>query len=248
MTLREDILSSLSFFSIIPMKKQHYSEKALNFMFVPFMLSGLISALVSYLILPFMPVFMVAILSLFFIILIHGAQNADGLMDFGDGLMKRGSSQERLKAMKDTSTGTGAIIGVFFTYLLTVGALYYDIAHSGVVTIFYGQLLAIIFMANLFFRNSTIGEGFAYYFKQASGKIPFLVVNLILPLFLSIFLFPQFILVTALCIFFSLVMRFYVGKIFKGVNGDILGASGEIGRMLSLILIMVPSLLINFHF
>ena len=248
MTLREDILSSLSFFSIIPLKKEHYSENALNFMFVPFMLSGLISAFIAYLILPFLPIFMVAILSLFIIILIHGAQNADGLMDFGDGIMKRGSWQERLKAMKDTSTGTGAIISVLFTYLLTIGALYYDIGQLGVLTIFYGQLMAIIFMANLFFRNSTIGEGFASYFKKVSGGSTFIVLNLIFPLFLSIYLFPQFNLVTVLCILFSLGMRVYVGKIFKGVNGDILGASGEIGRMFSLILIMVPVLLINFHF
>ncbi len=247
MSFKEDVLSSISFFSIIPLKGEHYSKNAINFMFLPYILSGIISALLSYYLSFYLPEFIVATLALGIIILFHGAQNADALMDFGDGVMKRGTGEERLKVMKDTNTGTGAVVMLFFTYLLTIGALFYDAKAYGVLSIVYGQLVLTLFMSTMLYRNTTLGEGFASYFKKNTDSITFIILNWILPLGITITVFPQFLFVTSLCIIAAGFLRLYVKHVFRGVNGDITGASGEIGRMLSLLLIMVPVLIINIH-
>ena len=43
---------------------------------------------------------------------ITGIHHNDGLADFADGLMTRGSKEKKLKAMKDLSTGTPGIVSI----------------------------------------------------------------------------------------------------------------------------------------
>ena len=44
--------------------------------------------------------------------LITGIHHADGLADFADGLMVKGTKKKKFQAMKDLSTGSAGIVGV----------------------------------------------------------------------------------------------------------------------------------------
>ena len=44
--------------------------------------------------------------------IVTGIHHADGLADFADGLMVKGSKERKLEAMKDLSTGSAGIVGI----------------------------------------------------------------------------------------------------------------------------------------
>ena len=52
---------------------------------------------------------LVSLLVVTSIAIITGIHHADGLADFADGLMVKGSKEKKLKAMKDVSTGSAGI-------------------------------------------------------------------------------------------------------------------------------------------
>ena len=46
------------------------------------------------------------------IVIITGIHHADGLADFADGLMVKGSKEKKLNAMKDLSTGSAGVVAI----------------------------------------------------------------------------------------------------------------------------------------
>ena len=55
---------------------------------------------------------LVSLLVVASIAIVTGIHHADGLADFADGLMVKGSKDRKLKAMKDLSTGSAGIVGI----------------------------------------------------------------------------------------------------------------------------------------
>ena len=103
--------ASISFFTIIPAGNAEFIPEALYFLWLPYLLSGLVSFIVLYEIEGFVSKFILAIIALSIIGIIHGAQNLDALLDLGDGLMKRAETEKRLMVMKDPSVGAGKVRG-----------------------------------------------------------------------------------------------------------------------------------------
>ena len=244
--LKEDIFSAFSFFTIIPISGEHFSERAINFMFLPYILVGLIltgflfstDGQIGHLLL--------AALSLLFIVIFHGGQNVDSLLDFGDGLMKRGTSEERLKAMKDLRTGAGGVIIFFFVYLITIITLSIEIKIYLIFVLLYGQIMSVEFMAVGLYKSKPLGEGFVYYFRKQISGVPFLVLNVIFPAALSFVVFPEYAIQTIMLILIAFFLRRILYRKFEGVNGDMAGATGEVGRMLSLLLVYLLPIYLTF--
>ncbi len=60
----------------------------------------------------FLDPLLVSLLVVAFITIMTGIHHADGLADFADGLMVKGSKDRKLKAMKDLSTGSAGIVAI----------------------------------------------------------------------------------------------------------------------------------------
>ena len=76
----------------------------------------------------FLEPLLVSLLVVASIAIVTGIHHADGLADFADGLMVKGSKTKKLEAMKDLSTGSAGIvtivlyiIGLIITLSLTSG-------------------------------------------------------------------------------------------------------------------------------
>ena len=69
--------SAVSFFTIIPMGNSEFLPEALYFLWLPYVISGIISFLILYLIQPYASHFVMAIVGLSIIGIVHGAQNFD---------------------------------------------------------------------------------------------------------------------------------------------------------------------------
>ena len=68
----------------------------------------------------FLDPLIVSLLVVASIAVVTGIHHTDGLADFADGLMTKGSKEKKLKAMKDVATGSAGIVSVV---LYIVGAI-----------------------------------------------------------------------------------------------------------------------------
>ena len=80
--------------------------------------------------------------------------------------------------------------------------------------------------------------------SNSASRWTFLITSFGIPFILSLLLFPQYIFVLFTVIIIAILLRLYLYKIFGGVNGDIVGASGEIGRMFALLLSTISIFLV----
>ncbi|MGP6293423.1 adenosylcobinamide-GDP ribazoletransferase [Caldiplasma sukawensis] len=230
-------ISAISFFTIIPVNSSQFDQNGIIFMFFVYGLIGIISSLFYYIIRFFLPSMISIFLSFFLLFILRGFQNLDAVLDTGDGLMKRGNVEERLRVMKDTSTGAGAI-GLFAFIFGTTFISLIQISNFNFLTFFEIEISSVFFTALLMFRNNTIGIGFASYFKNVSDKWNFFSLNILLPLLILIFMGFSIILIIML-ILAAFSIRLYFFKIFGGYNGDIAGAAGEIGKMILSLLLLI---------
>ncbi len=142
--------------------------------------------------------------------------------------------------MKDPSVGAGSIFIFFAVYGLGLGALFSLKASEVPLAILFSQIIDVIFMSVVFYRNVAIGDGFGKFFSPVASRFGFFVVGILIPFFLSVLFFPEFIPVTVISLLIAFTWILFLTHVFKGVNGDIVGSSGEIRRMFALLLIMNP--------
>ena len=148
--------------------------------------------------------------------------------------------ESRFIVMKDSSVGAGGIFIFFVVYGISISALFSVSKAQMPGLMLFSQLVDIAFMAIIFFKNKPAGEGYGKFFSTISSKWLFLVISYGIPFFLTLIIFSGYLYLFAFLTVIALILRVYLTKIFRGVNGDIVGASGEIGRMFALLLSTVP--------
>ncbi|MHC1568889.1 MAG: adenosylcobinamide-GDP ribazoletransferase [Candidatus Syntropharchaeia archaeon] len=244
-SLIRGIRDNISFFTILPAKSVDLENAAKNAHLLPFI--SLIIASISYIFaffaFYFLPSLVAGFLTLFFILFLTGFHHIDGLCDFADGMMTTGDSKRKRKAMRDLNTGTGGIItGIFFIAIcgvciaeignfLFVGILLCDLSNKlGILSISTISRPSYPGMGGIYIKNVDekaflIGLGIMIVFCIISG---YLTDPSKIPLFLG-------------SIFVSIPVSFYLRHVaersFGGVSGDVIGACGEISRLLTLIVL-----------
>ena len=91
---------------------------------------------------------------------VTGIHHTDGLADFADGLMTRGSKEKKLKAMKDVATGSAGIVSVVLYIVGAIIALSLSSGFELFKIILLSEILAkfsMVLMASLG-NSATIGS------------------------------------------------------------------------------------------
>ncbi len=245
MGYREGMKASIAFFTIIPYGNRHFAREAIDFVWIPYLFLGAISAIVFYFLSMIMNIRFAALICFSTIPFLHGFQNVDALLDFGDGCMKRGMPEEKFAVMKKSDTGAGGIGLLFVVYSISVGSFLFmpkgNIFDSYIIM----QAASSLWISLIMFRNRTFGDGFASYFSVETGRISFALMSIIPPLLIVALLFPIYLLPLIVTLPFAILLRIFVRKSFGSINGDISGASGEIGRMFFLVVSGINILLVN---
>lgn len=229
--------SLVSFFTRIPVGGVAEGPSRLYLLVVVSALIALFPVVVFLITFQFLPRILVSILSLLSIYTTTGLLHVDGLSDFADGIMKKGSKEEKIKAMKDVNTGAAGL----FSMILVIISEVYAISVVGV------QIQTVI----LFFLVSEISSkfsmlvgltffpspdsGLAHMLKGSTKKydIPvFLAISLPV-LFISFRIWLNILVGGAVSIVVGLISL----KNFSFVNGDSLGAMNEISRAVTMWLI-----------
>jgi adenosylcobinamide-GDP ribazoletransferase len=183
----------------------------------------------------FLDPMLVSLLVVTSIAIVTGIHHADGLADFADGLMVKGSRDRKLKAMKDLSTGSAGIvaivlylIGLIVTISLTSGFdLFKAILISEILAKFSMVLMASLAKSASLGSNSPFVE-----FMKDKKKLSVAFLIMLVP----VIIIGESTGIVMLAVVIVLVLFLVVlsTRSFGGITGDVLGATNEFTRLASL--------------
>ena len=187
-----------------------------------------------------------------FIFVIIGLQHTDGLVDVGNALgIRKASLEEKVDIAHDwTVTRTGAffaVIVLFFTFLI-VFVTKTDIIVQALIVADVTAKLAMVTTGwqgvsppQQFYENRwEKGRNFIDLIKNKHGLYSISLGFSLMVSFLLLGVSGLFAVFSGVLV--GLVMILLGRHVFGGVNGDIFGATNEIGRMVALFVILVGSL------
>lgn len=175
-----------------------------------------------------------------------GFHHLDGLIDCGDGLMAHGDPERKIEIMRDKRIGTGGLAMLLMVSLVTVAS----IASLSVVyilpAIFVSEVAAKLSLISCATFSEPLNDGTGQYFinnmdwKLLTGSVALCIILGFLG-FNYLGVTGNYTGVVGILGGFvsGLLMVLITRKNFKRANGDILGASNEMGRMLSLLFMVV---------
>ena len=178
---------------------------------------------------------LVSLLVVASIAIVTGIHHADGLADFADGLMVKGSKSRKLKAMKDLSTGSAGIvaivlylIGLVITISLTSGFdLFRAILISEILAKFSMVLMASLGNSASLGSNSPFVKIMKDKKKLAAAFIIMLIPVIAIGETTGLLMLGVTVTITIFLLAIST-------RSFGGITGDVLGATNELTRLASL--------------
>ncbi|HKM77980.1 MAG TPA: adenosylcobinamide-GDP ribazoletransferase [Candidatus Bathyarchaeia archaeon] len=182
-------------------------------------------------------------LGLGLILLLNGAQHVDGLLDFGDGIMCHGSRSRKLRVMRDPQTGAGGFtLGmiVVIATIFAIASLNRNVIINAMVVSESASKFSMVVQA---WMGRSAHRGMSSQFiesmqlKHRNAKIALSTAFLLL-ISVPLLSFTG-LLVTFAALGVSSVMSVISKRAFGGITGDVMGATNEITRLVSLILIPV---------
>jgi adenosylcobinamide-GDP ribazoletransferase len=242
----KEIKSLFSFLTIIPlnMDEDMLTDAAKSMFLFPLIgaFIGLLAGLFGWVTSQFLPSLVVGALVLGFLLLITGLHHTDGLLDFGDGVMAHGSPERKIEIMHDQLTGAGGLSLGIMTFLVTafsIAELDSGIIIQGLIVVEVSAKLSMVIGA---WAGKAVHEGMSSPFLEAMhGKkgTARLIAALAISFGIAVpLLWLTGAVVVLAAIVASLIMVGISHRHFKGVTGDVLGATNELTRMVSLITLL----------
>ncbi|MGC8546745.1 MAG: adenosylcobinamide-GDP ribazoletransferase [Thermoplasmata archaeon] len=223
--------SLISFFTRIPAKGDVYrASQSLYLITVVAIIIALFPLILYIIIYRFIPRILLTIILLLSIYGVTGLLHLDGLADFSDGIMKKGTRDEKIRVLKDVNTGIGGTFSVIMILLIEFYAIYsLRINLIGVAAFFIvSEISAKLSMLTGLIIFKAPEQGLANEFKKsARGSYLIIAILLTIPLII-IFKITYFNIFAGIVI--SLIIGSLSNKNFGFVNGDALGAMNEISR------------------
>jgi len=235
----KEISSVFSFLTIIPSNNTDL-ETVARYMHVFPIIGigiGLLIASTGFGLSFFLEPLIVALLVVASIAIITGIHHTDGLADFADGLMTRGTKEKKCKAMKDLSTGSAGIVSVVLSIVGVIIALSLTTGYELFQAILLSEILAkfsMVLMASIG-KSAAVGSNSPFMqIMKDKRRLAVAGVITIIPLVViggttGLILFGASIGVTLFLIGLST-------RSFGGITGDVLGAANELTRLSSLLI------------
>ena len=242
----KEIKNLIAFLTVIPvgMDKDCLTDAA-NYMFlfpVVGAFIGLSAGLIAWLLLHALPATVVGILTVGFILLMTGLHHADGLLDFGDGIMYQGPPERKIEIMHDQQTGAGGLAMGLVTLLTTTFCIAGLKANIIVQSLIVSEVSAKLAMVVGAWVGRSAHTGMNTYFINAMhGRYRNLRLTTALIISFGIAI-PLLRIVGCTAVVMGLVSALIIvgvsNRHFKGVTGDVMGAMNELARMASLVAIL----------
>jgi adenosylcobinamide-GDP ribazoletransferase len=204
---------------------------------------GLVAGVLLWGLRAILPPLIAGMLGLGFILLLTGAHHADGLLDFGDAMMVLGSPEEKIRVMRDHQTGAGGLclgLVVLSTTAFGMAALDRSIIIPSLVLSEAASKFAMVLQA---WTGSSAHEGLNTQFLRAMrGKWRSMCLGI--AFFLTLVISLVALQVTGIVVMLggllvAAAMLVISKREFGGMTGDVMGATNELVRLASLLVILV---------
>jgi adenosylcobinamide-GDP ribazoletransferase len=233
----KEIGSVFSFLTIFPMGNTNLETIAKYMYLFPIVgiAIGLLVGSFGFGLSFFLDPLLVSLLVVASIAILTGIHHADGLADFADGLMVKGSKDRKLKAMKDLSTGSAGIVaivlyivGLIVTISLTSG---FDLFKAILIS----EILAkfsMVLMASLG-NSASLGSN-SPFVKIMKDKKKLAAAFIIMLIPVIVIGETTGLLMLGVTVTLTLFLLAISNRSFGGITGDVLGATNELTRLASL--------------
>jgi adenosylcobinamide-GDP ribazoletransferase len=239
------IQTIISFLTIIPGSKSQSNDlnsvaSAMHYFPLAGVLIGAIVGGFAYLISLYLQPFIVGFLVTTMFALITGLHHTDALADFADGLMKRGEKITKRNVMRDPalgSAGVTAIVLYVVGMIITLSSFHHGIKlFSSIVA---AEVIAKFVMVMLAHRGNSAWEGFSSPFTSAMKDKRKIIIATIMSIAVIWFSGTSYFGLMALGVSmaFAALIQYLSNQAFGGISGDVMGASNEITRLCSLMVL-----------
>ncbi|MFM8659052.1 MAG: adenosylcobinamide-GDP ribazoletransferase [Candidatus Nitrosotenuis sp.] len=172
------------------------------------------------------------------LVLITGIHHTDGLSDFADGLMVKGSKEKKLEVMKDPKVGSAGIVAIVFYVAAAVIALSFMKGFELFYAILVGEVIAKFCMV----LSASIGPSAwpgsnSSFIESMKDKKKLALAGAITISVLVLFQNNTGFVALAASIIVTLVIVGVSRRSFGGISGDIMGAVNELARVSSFLVL-----------
>ena len=216
-----------------------------------YILQFIINGVNSFVTLPinFMINFTSAAMTIAFLLVITGLQHFDGLIDLGNALGYRNKHDRKMAAHAWTVNYSGAIFAITIEFIAFIGLFLLIPTFTNPLIIFAtiisAEVAAKLAMVTIVWIGKPTHKGLGSIFlKKAKKKlniIAYAISTIITFTLFSIAINPIYGLFSLGAIFASIPIAYIMGKIaekiFGGISGDIIGATNETTRAITLIIL-----------
>ena len=235
----KQIGSVFSFLTIIPTSNSDLNSIAKNMFLFPIVgiVIGLIVGSLGYGLSLYLEPLVVSLVVVASLAVITGIHHTDGLADFSDGLMTKGTKEKKRKAMKDLSVGSAGIFSIVLYAIGMIIALSFSSGMELFKIILLSEIMAkfsMVLMAGLG-NSASIGSN-SPFMDSMKDKKRLLIAGIITIIPLIVIGEMNGLIVFASGIILTMFLVGLSTKSFGGITGDVMGASNELTRLSSLLI------------
>ena len=234
----KEIGSLFSFLTILPSSSNSKLDDIAKYMYL-FPIVGIVIGILvgsfgfglSFLLDPILVSFIVVTS----IVIITGIHHADGLADFADGLMVKGSKEKKLNAMKDISTGSAGVIAIVLYLIGLVAAISLTTGFDLFKAILISEILAkfsMVLLASLG-NSAAIGSN-SPFIKIMKDKKKLMAAFVIMIIPVALLGETTGLIMLSVVFIVTLLILVISNRSFGGITGDVLGSTNELTRLASL--------------
>lgn len=239
--LVNQIRSLLSFLTILPVGKDYDINYIARHMFLFPAAGGIIGLLVgsfAFGLSLIMQSLFVGLITTAALFILTGAHHTDALSDFADGLMAKGSKDSKRKVMREPSAGSAGVAALVLYLAGTVIALSMMGGYGLFRAIIVSEVIAKYVMVLQAHRGIAAWEGIGSPFTmEMKNKAKFLAASAItVPIAYFVGGFAG-LYALGVAVVIAFILLKVANRSFGGVSGDVFGASNEITRLSSLIML-----------
>lgn len=244
MAFLKPIQSVLAFLTILPVGKQnqdiYYIAKNMYLFPAAGLVIGSIIGAMALGISDFLHPLLTGFLITGALVILTGVHHTDALADFADGLMAKGSKEVKHKAMLDPAVGSAGVatLVMYFAGMIIVFNIGFGSSLAIFTSIITAEVIAKYVMVLLANRGISAWEGFSSPFIAAmKDRYKMIVATGIMVAIVWFASSYAGFIALIISLMLAQLLKYISSKSFGGVSGDVLGASNEITRLSSFIVL-----------
>ena len=184
--------------------------------------------------------YIVAFIITVFLMVLTGIHHSDALADFADGIMVKGNKERKYKVMHDPKIGSAGVVAISAYMLgMTLGISSIIGVDRLLIALIVSEIVAKYTMVLQAFYTDSAWEGYGSQFTKNMKSKKKITIATAVTIFLIILISHTNIImgiqILGLGVICCFIVIYISNRNLGGISGDVMGATNEIVRLVSLI-------------